>query len=105
MSPPDIHVPAEVTTCYYINEYLTNRAYGGPEEGGWYYETGTFVCCHDTHPTLDEAHDVLDALTPDLARRRKDLHDPGSVLCTGWPDIYIQRFPGADYPVLKPHYE
>ena len=29
-----------------LNEYLTNRAYGGLEEGGWWYDTVRFVACH-----------------------------------------------------------
>lgn len=25
----------------YVNAYDHNRAYGGPEEGGWWFDTGT----------------------------------------------------------------
>jgi hypothetical protein len=28
---------------YLIALYEDNRAYGGPEEGGWWYDTGTLV--------------------------------------------------------------
>ena len=28
---------------WYVNIYETNRAYGGPEEGGWYYDTGDLL--------------------------------------------------------------
>ena len=28
--------------CHYINLYKVGRAYGGPEEGGWYYDYGEF---------------------------------------------------------------
>ena len=27
---------------YYVNLYRVGRAYGGPEEGGWYYDYGEF---------------------------------------------------------------
>lgn len=27
-------------TPLYLNVYLANRAYGGPEEGGWWYDVG-----------------------------------------------------------------
>ena len=27
---------------YYLNEYQVDLAHGGPEEGGWTYETGVF---------------------------------------------------------------
>ena len=26
--------------AYYVNTYATTRNYGGPEEGGWFYEGG-----------------------------------------------------------------
>ena len=90
---------------FYVNEYLTNRAYGGPEEGGWWYDTATFVQCHGSCPDREEALDLLDTLGCELERAREGLHDPGSVLCTGWPDIRIERRPGADYPTRRPRYE
>ena len=90
--------------AFHVNEYITNRAYGGPEEGGWWYDTGTFVQCHGTAPTRVEAHGILETVRPDLDRARAGLHDPGSVLCTGWPDIHIEPDPGADYPTRRPRY-
>ncbi len=27
-------------TIKYVNVYMADRAYGGPEEGGWYYTYG-----------------------------------------------------------------
>ena len=33
---------------YRVNEYLTNKACGGPEEDGRYYPVGTFETCHGT---------------------------------------------------------
>lgn len=29
------------TRLLYVNAYLVTRQYGGPEEGGWWYDTGT----------------------------------------------------------------
>ena len=34
----------------FINVYRVNRDYGGPEEGGWWYDTGEFVECHPVKP-------------------------------------------------------
>ena len=28
---------------WYVNIYKVDRAYGGPEEGGWYYDVGELV--------------------------------------------------------------
>ena len=30
---------------YYVNLYQTTKCYGGPEEGGWYYEEGVYHSC------------------------------------------------------------
>ena len=90
---------------FHLNEYLTDRAFGGPEEGGWWYDTGSFVDCHGTYPTIDEAAAARDAKASWLAGRRQGLHDPSSVLCTGWPVLHIEPHAGADFPRTRPRYE
>ena len=90
---------------YHLNEYLTNRAFGGPEEGGWWYDTGTFVACHGVYPTREEARAALDAMQTRLAERRRGLHAPDSVLCSGWPVFHVEPHPGADFPRTWPRYE
>ena len=89
---------------FHLNEYLVNRAHGGPEEGGWWYDTGRFVEHHGIFDTLDEAHAARDARADHLHARRQGLHRPDSVLCTGWPEIYVDRKPGADFPATHPRY-
>ena len=37
------------------------RAYGGPEEGGWWYDTGTFTACRGRYSTTAEAREARDA--------------------------------------------
>ena len=90
---------------FHLNEYLTNRAYGGPEEGGWWYDTGAFVACHDTYPTVDDAAAARDAMASAIAERRLGCHPPDSVLCTGWPELRIEPHAGADFPRTRPRYE
>ena len=96
---------AEARHGFHLNEYLTDRASGGREEGGWWYDTGVFVKCHGTQPTREEALAAVEALAPYLAKRRDGLHDPSSVLCTGWPEILVEQHPGADFPAARPRYE
>ena len=88
-----------------LNEYLTDRAFGGPEEGGWWYDTGRFVACHGAYGTVVEATAARDAKANWLADRRQGLHDPSSVLCTGWPVLRIEPHAGADFPATRPRYE
>ena len=96
---------AEARRVFHLNEYRTRRAFGGREEGGWWYDTGVFVKCHDTYPTREEAWAARDALDDYLARRREGLHDPSSVLCTGWPELLVEQRPGANFPARQPRYE
>ena len=90
---------------YHLNEYLADRAFGGPEEGGWWYGTGTFVACHGVYPTRGEAKAAADAMQARLAERRRGLHAPDSVLCSGWPVVQVEPHPGADFPRTRPRYE
>ena len=32
----------------FVNVYTVQQGYGGPEEGGWWYEIGTPVTCMKT---------------------------------------------------------
>lgn len=96
---------AEARRPFHLNEYLTDRAFGGGEEGGWWYDTGVFVKSHGTFPTRDAAFAARDGLDAYLAERREGLHDPSSVLCTGWPDLIVEQRPGADFPRARPRYE
>ena len=104
MSMVDCEHP--ITEMFYLNEYDTNRQYGGPEEGGWWYNVGTFVKCHGSFASLEAAQvakshkkEWLDAM------HRDQRHSPGSVLCSGWTQLIVEEFPGWDYPENTPHYE
>ena len=90
---------------FHLNEYRTNRAWGGPEEGGWWYDTGAFVACRGTYATVDEATAARVGMAPAIAGRRQGLYPPDSVLCTGWPVLRIEPHPGADFPRTRPRYE
>lgn len=92
---------------YYINEYSINREYGGPEEGGWWYETGKYITCHGIAAAFTLALNIKEEKLPIVIRKREEenQHPTGSVLCTGWSTIFIDTEPGKDYPTKKPIYE
>ena len=87
-----------------LNEYLENRSYGGPEEGGWYYTTGEFVKCHGRYATFEEAEAAQNALDGYLDEKRAGQHRPGSIQCSGWSSLTIEAHHGADFPKEKPYY-
>lgn len=90
---------------YYLNEYELNRAYGGPEEGGWWYDTGRFVRTIGVHENQEDAETQMEIYSgPYLRRRREDRYEPSSMSCNGWPTLRIEEQPGADFPVVPPQY-
>lgn len=89
---------------WHVHGYLENRACGGPEEGGWYYDTGEFTDCHGAFETRSEAESVLAALQPALEEDRQGRYPPSSVLCGGWPVLKIETRQGKSYPERRPTY-
>jgi hypothetical protein len=98
--PPDPFKPND--RVRFVNVYLADRAYGGPEEGGWWYDTGELVECYPV-PTR-EAEALAAALRfgkfSNEGRRPKS-----SVLSEGVYEIRVEKRPGHDYPTVRPHYE
>jgi len=104
----------------YLNEYLVDREYGGPEEGGWWYEVRTFVGCHSILP--GEMFFSGKGITPEFARIREEIprlqaeldrekNDPrgwraevGNAGSTGRYVLYVEYHPGRDYPEETPVY-
>ncbi|MXX33247.1 MAG: hypothetical protein F4107_10845 [Gemmatimonadetes bacterium] len=98
---------ADGETVWFVNEYETDRQYGGPEEGGWWYDTGRFVRCRGVFKDRDAAAALRDRIqTDELPKRRKGLHSPSSMLSEGlWPVVLMEDHPGRDYPRERPRYE
>ena len=92
--------------AFYVNEYEVDRAYGGPEEGGWWYNTGEFKRCVAMVPEGDQAERIVESLDGYLREQRQGPRPPSSVLSSGqWPELYIEDHPGRDFPRERPRYE
>lgn len=89
----------------FVNVYLIDRAYGGPEEGGWWYDTGQAIRSeqYSSQEEAEEARDAEKAWCNEENRHRRS--DIGSVLSEGKYVVYIEDDPGADFPTYTPHYE
>ena len=95
--------------CYYVTLYMTDRAYGGAEEGGWWFDCGYPVVnsinrCFDSE---DEAFayyksEKIQKLLADWNEGRGDIN---SVNCDGIYKVFIDedRFP-AEFPTERPYY-
>lgn len=103
--------------------YLVDRAYGGPEEGGWWYETGELVL-PPVGPDLDgiprmwlvprmytagdetSAESYLKGLSVLLDVMTSARPPIGSVLSRGrYQAVMCQGFPPAGWPQERPIYE
>lgn len=95
---------------YYVNLYEIDRAYGGPEEGGWWYSCGIFVRSHSfVFTDRIEARDRME-----LLNRRTDeiANDPrgaranlSSVICEGRLSWCVEEHAGENFPQERPFYE
>ena len=105
------HSPCDCYKFYCVSIYMTDRQYGGGEEGGWWYNVGEPVKELAMHTrifnNLIEAQDYAESLRayliPDLNVGRRDI---SSVLCDGVYEAIIDydEYPSA-YPKETPHYE
>lgn len=95
---------------YAVNLYFVDRAFGGREEGGWYYDYGQ----PELHPlnrvfeSYDVAHQYLNEqclpVQEELNQGRPSIH---SVLSQGQYRFIVgakDALP-APFPAERPHYE
>ena len=92
---------------YIVAVYLQDRAFGGPEEGGWWYDTGNHVRTMRVFGNESQAiaysYRLNEKLATTLNRGRRSI---SSILSTGryGAEVY-DDFAPKHYPVTRPHYE
>lgn len=86
----------------FVSAYHIDRAYGGPEEGGWWIDTGDLLECVECHVKESEA--VATQLREKYSDHQSDI-PISSVLSEGDLSITISNFPGKSYPEGPVHYE
>jgi hypothetical protein len=87
----------------WVTLYLVDRAYGGPEEGGWWYDTGEVIATWPV-PERDLAEDII-LMAKHAGYTNEGRRDIGSVLSDGIYEFTVDWEPGQDYPQRTPHYE
>lgn len=110
---------------HHVNLYEVDRSYGGPEEGGWYYDTGTLVSDElfpDLASGIARAEEIKselleeDPLPYKMGMGANDGLDPsgegddnylirGGSWGRGSYLIRVERKTGKDYPEYRPHWE
>lgn len=103
---------------YWVGVYLMDRAYGGPEEGGWYYDCGELVkdpTFYQEHPEFTPRSFVDEKSAYDFQRQIEQwLHETvnvgrrpiSSVLSEGvYGAMVLEGALNDHYPEARPHYE
>lgn len=90
----------------YINVYRAQQAYGGPEEGGWWYDTEVREESIDvTHLSHNERLTMLELKRGEYAHETKE-RDYTSVNANGIHRVRLEPTQGDEYwPKTRPHYE
>jgi len=96
----------EEPAAHYINAYEVSRLYGGPEEGGWWYDqyepTGQTWGPFDT---VDEAWDQHAALAENAALYNEGRYPLHSVSATSEYRLLVEDHGPQVYPAEAPRYE
>jgi hypothetical protein len=119
---------------YYVNLYRVSRAYGGPEEGGWFYDYGEFekqlaefagpkamhqaqVLAMTVREQLKDGNDMqVNLKNNQMGMGPHDGADPNGegddyYLISGgqWGDeslsVHMEPHEGKDFPEERPYYE
>jgi hypothetical protein len=91
---------------YYINAYETYDAYGGPEEGGWWYTTGEPTGeSWGPFATLDEAWDRMATLESQAKERNEGRWPRNSSNGGDWYALYVEKNRPKAFPERAPRYE
>lgn len=87
-------------TTVFVNVYEVDRIYGGPEEGGWWYDARTIIETREVSQyAVDDAVRELEEQYPNTGKVYSVIYDGGDYR------VRVEDQPGANYPEKTPHYE
>lgn len=94
-------------TTYVLAFYEIDRVYGGPEEGGWWYDTGQLVRIWRTFKAEEMAYALAHRANRLLERLQRHRPDVGSVIYRGGRHsvAVYENFAPKFYPEVRPRYE
>lgn len=93
-------------TTYVLAIYEVDRAYGGPEEGGWWFDCGQLVRVLGVRHNEEAAFALARRLNGWLDRLQAGKRDVSSVIYDGgrYAVEVHENAPPPHYPAERPHY-
>ena len=88
----------------YVNCYMIDQAYGGPEEGGWYYTVGRPVESRLADDDI-QAEEILAERRAYWEWHNKERPEIWSVLSEGRFAVWRESHYARVFPDAKPYYE
>lgn len=97
---------------YFVAKYEVGQQYGGPEEGGWYYDAGVPV--EDwkvvSFTSEDDAYAYARIFNAKEAQRRDDENQYDYTSVLSYREEFfeyrvIEEYPPKPFPEVRPHYE
>jgi hypothetical protein len=83
----------------FINAYIIHRRYGGPEEGGWWYNEGYPLAYVDAAGMDDDTANRIFEIIDDAYKKR---YPNGDYILT---ETYVQKHRPRHFPTVKPIYQ
>jgi len=101
---PPADPAAPISPRRWVSAYEVTRHYGGPEEGGWYYDAGTPLASIPVD-TEGEAHAARVTLKAKFHDDYADRRTRFSVIGEEDLLIVLEDGPAEPWPLETPHYE
>lgn len=94
-------------TSWIVAWYEIDRAYGGPEEGGWWYDCGYLVRAFRALPSREAAYAEARRANGLMQRLQRNHRSVGSVVYDGgrFEARVYQRTAPQHFPERRPVYE
>jgi hypothetical protein len=92
-------------SLHYLNAYEVTLGYGGPEEGGWWYDIGTPLASVPVRTAADEdaarasLHQMLDPEFAGRPRKSSTADDAADLIIVSEDAVAVA------FPEIRPHYE
>ncbi len=94
-------------TRHIVAFYEIDRSFGGPEEGGWWYDCGELRRVLKVVPSADRAYALAARANQLMDRLQRHKRDIGSVAYAGgrYAACVFEETAPRTFPETRPHYE